>query len=124
LIIKGLDVIENSHLILHQKALDNTATHIMENYNQSIKLEDLAKIACLSVFHFSRLFKHKYGLSPHQFQIQYRIERAKELMIYSQLSLTSIAEKIGYGSVFAFSKSFKQMIGISPRQFIKTFSGM
>jgi AraC-like DNA-binding protein len=94
----------------------------MENYNQNINLEDLSKLSCLSVFYFSRLFKHKYGLPPHQFQIQYRIEKAKHLMFYSKLSLTSISEKVGYGSVFAFSKAFKQIEGVSPRKFIQTFS--
>ncbi|MFD0693152.1 helix-turn-helix domain-containing protein [Paenibacillus sp. GCM10027628] len=53
-----------------------------------------------------------------------RFEKAKELMIYSRLSLTSIAEKIGYSSVFAFSKAFKQSEGVSPRQFMQTFPGV
>ncbi|HEY0827623.1 MAG TPA: AraC family transcriptional regulator [Bacilli bacterium] len=120
LILKGLDAQENSHLTMHQKALESTVIYIMENYNQTIHLNDLSKLACLSIFHFSRLFKHKYGLPPHQFQIQYRIEKAKELMFYSRLSLTSISEKVGYNSVFAFSKAFKQLEGVSPRKFIQT----
>ncbi|MBD0378856.1 helix-turn-helix domain-containing protein [Paenibacillus sedimenti] len=123
LILKGLEANDNAKFNLHQTALENTVTHIMENYNQSISLDDLSKIACLSVYHFSRLFKQKFGVSPHQFQMQYRFEKAKELMIYSQLSLTSIAEKIGYSSVFAFSKAFKQSEGVSPRQFMQTFPG-
>jgi hypothetical protein len=42
-------------------------------------------------------------------------------MICSRLSLTSVAERIGYGSVFAFSKAFKQAEGVSPRQFVRSF---
>ncbi|TFE22864.1 helix-turn-helix domain-containing protein [Cohnella luojiensis] len=122
-LVKGLEAQQNNRLALHQKVLDQTVTHIMDNYSQTVSLEDLSRIACLSVFHFSRLFKEKYGLSPHQFQIRHRIEKAKELMIYSRLSLTSIAEKIGYGSVYAFSKAFKQAEGVSPRRFVRTFSG-
>ncbi|MER8124624.1 helix-turn-helix transcriptional regulator, partial [Acinetobacter baumannii] len=83
----------------------------------------LAKIATLSVFHFSRLFKQRYGITPHQFQLRYRIERAKELMAYTPLSLTAISEKVGYGSLFAFSKAFKQMTGLSPRRFMQTYGG-
>lgn len=124
LILKGLESAASSPFILHQTALENTVTHIIENYGQPISLDDLSKIACLSVYHFSRLFKQKFGLSPHQFQMKYRFEKAKELMIYSQLSLTSIAEKIGYSSVFAFSKAFKQSEGVSPRQFMQTYPGV
>jgi hypothetical protein len=78
-ILKGLDALENSHLMLHQKALEDTVTHIMESYNQNIKLEDLSKIACLSVFHFSRLFKHKYGLSRINFKFNIGSRRQKNL---------------------------------------------
>jgi len=120
---KGLDAKMHTHLTLHQKALEQVVTHIVEHYNETIPLDDLSRIACLSVYHFSRLFKEKYSLSPHQFQIRHRIEKAKELMSYSRLSLTSIAEKIGYGSLYAFSKAFKQAEGVSPRQFVRTFLG-
>jgi len=124
LLLKGLEMNENSPSSLHQDALDNTVTYIMEHYDQAIQLEHLSKIACLSVYHFSRLFKQKFGTSPHQYQMQYRLEKAKEFMIYSRLSLTAIAEKIGYSSVFAFSKAFKLAEGVAPREFMKTFSGI
>lgn len=121
LISKGLEESVHSRSVLHEQALDNAVTHIMEHYHQSVRLEDLSKIACLSVYHFSRLFKQKFGVSPHQYQMRYRIAKAKELMICSRLSLTAIAEKIGYGSVFAFSKAFKQAEGVSPRQFAQSY---
>ncbi|MGM0879825.1 MAG: AraC family transcriptional regulator [Bacillota bacterium] len=124
LIVKGLEASQISGLKVHHKSLDATATLIMERFDQTILLEELSKTATLSVFHYSRLFKQKYGLTPHQFQMRYRIEKAKDLMIYSPLSVTSIAEKVGYGSVYAFSKAFKQIEGISPRKFIQTFTGM
>lgn len=123
LIVKGLEAIETSRLRVHHKSLDAVATLIMDRYNQPLLLEELSKTATLSVFHFSRLFKQKYGLTPHQFQMRYRIEKAKELLIYSPLSVTTIAEKVGYGSVYAFSKAFKQIEGISPRNFIHAFIG-
>lgn len=120
---KGLETLQNPLLSLHEKALEQTVTHIVERYNQTVALEELSKIACLSVFHFSRLFKEKYGLSPHQFQIRRRIEKAKELIVYSRRSLSSIAEEVGYGSVYAFSKAFKQSEGVSPRQYARAYSG-
>lgn len=123
LITKGLQETSSAGISLHNKSLDAVATHIMEHYSDTIRLDELSKMATLSVFHFSRLFKQKYGLTPHQFQMRHRIEKAKELLIYSPLTITSIAEKVGYGSVFAFSKAFKQVEGVSPRNFVLTFTG-
>lgn len=122
-LIKGLEAKQNARLTLHEKALEQTVTHIVDHYNREVNLDELSRIACLSVYHFSRLFKERFGLSPHQFQIRRRIEKAKEYMLYSSRSLTSIAEEVGYGSVYAFSKAFKQAEGVSPRQFIRSFSG-
>lgn len=120
---KGLEVRQNARLTLHEKALEQAVTYMVDHCNESVSLNELSKIACLSVFHFSRLFKEKYGRSPHQFLVHRRIEKAKELMMYGRRSLTSIAEEVGYGSVYAFSKAFKQLEGVSPRQFVRGFFG-
>src|SRR5262249_51598797 len=84
LLIKGLEANQNSNYFLHESAMNNTVTYIMENYNRPISLEQLSKLACLSVYHFSRLFKQRFGQSPHQFVIRYRMDRAKDMMICTQ----------------------------------------
>lgn len=124
LVIKGLKSAGHGQLSLHQAAMERAVTHIMEHYNDIIRLEDLSKTACLSLYHFSRVFKQTYDVSPHQFQIRYRMERAKELMMYSRLSLSAIAEQVGYSSIYAFSKAFKSACGISPKKYMSTHASM
>lgn len=122
LLLKGLKAKENVHLVQHQRAMEQAVTYMMEHFNETVPLETLSKIACLSVFHFSRIFKQTFDLTPHQFQIRYRIEKSKELMMFNRLSLSSIAEKVGYSNVYSFSKAFKQLEGVSPREFLRTYS--
>lgn len=118
LLLKGLKANNNHQPMQHQRALDEVITYMMEHFNEPIALETLSKIACLSVYHFSRIFKQAYGISPHQFQIRYRIDQAKEMLMFQRLSLSSIAEKVGYSNVHSFSKAFKQVEGVSPRHFL------
>jgi AraC-like DNA-binding protein len=101
----------------HEKGVESAAAYLMAHFAEAVSLEELAKLACLSVYHFSRLFKRKYGISPHQYLIRCRVEKAKELMLYSQASLTVVAEQVGYSTLFAFSKAFKQVEGMSPKHF-------
>ncbi|MBB6669623.1 AraC family transcriptional regulator [Cohnella nanjingensis] len=123
-ILKGLEERGDPLLRRHRQALDRAAAYIADHYAADIRLSDLAKQATLSLYHFSRLFKLRYGVSPHRFQMRYRMDRAKELLLYSRLSMSAIAEKIGYANVYAFSKAFKQMENVPPSQYVETRSGM
>jgi AraC family transcriptional regulator len=78
---------------------------------------ELAKQTNTSPFHFMRLFKQTTGISPHQFILQLKIERAKQLINKSQLSLTEIAYELGFTDQAHFSNAFKKIIGVAPRQY-------
>ena len=64
-----------------------------------------------------RLFKQTTGISPHQFILQLKIERAKQLINKTQLSLTEIAYELGFTDQAHFSNAFKKIIGVAPRQY-------
>lgn len=67
--------------------------------------------------YFFELFKQATGLPPIQYMNQFRINRAKDDLIFTNLSVTEIAEKHGFSSVHYFSKLFSQVVGKSPREF-------
>lgn len=101
------------------KRLDDTLSYIIDNYQRKILVSELAKICCLSIHHFERLFKNRYGHSPADYITRYKLAKAKELMNYTRMSLSEIAERIGYSGIHAFSKAFKRIEGISPGSYIK-----
>ncbi|MEM9157897.1 MAG: helix-turn-helix domain-containing protein [Verrucomicrobiota bacterium] len=95
----------------YRKVLDFVAKH----YDSRVAVEDLAKVAGLSPFHFSRLFKRAIGETPHQFLMAYRVERAKELLADKERPMVEIALSCGFSDQAHFSRSFKQSTGKSPR---------
>ncbi|PZP53783.1 MAG: AraC family transcriptional regulator [Agrobacterium fabrum] len=88
--------------------------YIREHCLRSIRLEELAELTNLSQSHFSHAFKASTGVPPHQWQMQARIDRVKELMMRSDMALTDIAIAAGFSDQAHFSRVFRKMVGVSP----------
>ncbi|MGK7887914.1 MAG: helix-turn-helix domain-containing protein [Leptolyngbyaceae cyanobacterium] len=82
-----------------------------------IKLADLARLLGMSPFHFGRMFKQSMGISPHQYVIQQRIERAKHLLKQSDRAIIDIALECGFTSHSHLSKQFRKVVGIAPKHY-------
>lgn len=93
--------------------------YIRSLYHQPIKLDDVARIACLSPNHLLRNYAKIYGKTPHQHISEFRITKAKQLLLNLNLSITEITFELGFHNPVSFSKMFKQYVGISPLQFRK-----
>jgi AraC-like DNA-binding protein len=87
------------------------------SYRERLTLEDGAKQACLSPFHFSRLFARAFGETPHEFVTRLRIETAKRLLLAGNHSVTDICFDVGYESLGSFSTKFRSLTGLSPSAF-------
>jgi AraC family transcriptional regulator len=81
-----------------------------------ISLDDLAAEACLSPFHFSRLFRDATGKSPHRYLTERRIETAKRSLRADGASLAEIALDSGFGSQANFIRAFRKATGMTPGQ--------
>lgn len=90
--------------------------YIARRHGGDILLEDMAREASLSPFHFSRLFKEAMGMSPHQFVMSYRVEQAKAQLADPERAMIDIALACGFGDQAHFSRVFKQFTGLTPRQ--------
>ncbi|TVP58548.1 MAG: helix-turn-helix domain-containing protein [Nodularia sp. (in: Bacteria)] len=91
--------------------------YIDEALDQDLKLAHLAQLAKMSQSHFSRLFKQSMGLSPHQYLLQQRVERAKQLLKHTNQSLVEIALACGFDSHSHFTRQFRQITGITPKAY-------
>jgi len=91
--------------------------YINDHLDQDIKLSDLAQLLGMSQFHFSRLFKQSMGVTPHQYVLQQRVERAKQLLKETKLSVMEIALLCGFSSHSHLGKWFRQHIGMTPKAY-------
>ncbi len=94
---------------------ESIADYLEEHYAEKISLDQIAENMYLSPFYISKIFKSEIGESPIHYLIRVRMEKAKELLEKgSDLSITEIAEQVGYDDVYHFSKLFKKAYGMSP----------
>jgi AraC family transcriptional regulator len=86
-----------------------------------LRLAALAHENRLSISHFARSFKQSFGLSFHRYLVMQRVEKAKELLRYSNRSLAAIALEVGFSDQPAFSRTFGALVGTSPRKWRNQF---
>ncbi|GJM34186.1 MAG: hypothetical protein DHS20C18_31870 [Saprospiraceae bacterium] len=89
---------------------------ILESYAHSLSLEKIAQEAILSPYHFSRLYKKIYGISPYQHILQLRVERAK-VLLKQDFSPTEVAYDLSFSDRRAFAKVFKRYVGCAPSKY-------
>jgi AraC-like DNA-binding protein len=100
-------------------AIRRVAEYLRECYAENVSLKKLADMAGLGVSHFSAAFRHEYGLPPHQFRLQVRIERAKRLL-FSGLSIAEVALQTGFSQQSHFGRHFKRLTGVAPGSCVRS----
>jgi len=97
--------------------LQKSLSFITANYASPITVEDIAAYAGISRSHLYREFQAHLAQSPKEYLTEFRIRRAKQLLRDSELSLTAIANSIGYDNSLYFSKAFHKVTGSSPSEY-------
>jgi AraC family transcriptional regulator len=99
--------------------LKQVQEYINEHLEQDLKLIELAAIVQISPYHFLRLFKQSMGLTPHQYILQLRIQKAKFLLQHSELAIAEIAVRVGFCDQSHLTQYFKRIVGMTPKQFLR-----
>lgn len=96
--------------------LKQAIAFINEHLNENLSLAVLAQELGISQYYFCRLFKQSTGYSPHQYLIQQRVERAKELLSQRKLTIAEIAETVGFYDQSRLTRYLKRLTGLTPKQ--------
>jgi AraC family transcriptional regulator len=93
------------------------AAHIEEHVAEQVPLATLAQLARLSPYHFSRAFKQSFGVPPHRYHTNRRIERAKAMLQERTRSVTDIGLALGFSETSSFTAAFRKTTGLTPSRF-------
>ncbi|MEM6450416.1 MAG: AraC family transcriptional regulator [Cyanobacteria bacterium P01_D01_bin.105] len=109
---------------LERQRLGQVIDYVEAYLTEDLSLNDLALIAGISKFHFSRLFKQAFGTTPHRYLMKRRVERAarvlkQEVLGKDSLTLAQIAHQFGFADQSHFTRIFKREKGVTPKQFLQ-----
>lgn len=104
---------------LSKQNLKQVVDYVNEHLDQNLSLAELAAVVQLSSYYFAHLFKQSTGISPHQYHIRCRIERAKQLLLRGDLTLVEVALAVGFASQGHLNYHFKRLVGITPKTFLR-----
>jgi AraC family transcriptional regulator len=105
---------------LEPRRLQRVLSYIEARLGETISLEDLAGEACLSPFHFARLFHRAMGQPPHRYVVERRVAAAQERLRTRRASMAEVALDIGFGTQANFSRVFRKLTGLTPREYRDT----
>lgn len=110
-------VVENG---LSKRKLQQVTDYIHAHLEQDLTLAELAAVVHTSPSYFSSLFKQSMSLAPHQYVIQCRVEKAKQLLLRGEMSIAEIAQILGFSHQSHLNRHFKRLVGVTPKAFLKS----
>ena len=103
--------------LLRAQAIERVIAAMQQHLDEPLSLDELAEVAVLSRYHFSRVFHNVTGLPPVQFLATLRLAEAKRLLLTSSLNVADVCFRVGYNSLGSFTVRFSRSVGVSPGRF-------
>ena len=112
-----LDILNDNSNHSNAVAIKLAKQYIINNFNKNITLKDVADEVFLSQNYLSELFKKEIGEGFHDFLSNYRIKKAKEILLTTNLKIYEVAQNVGYNDSITFGRAFKKIEGTTPNNF-------
>jgi AraC family transcriptional regulator len=113
---EAAQIITPQNTNLTHTQLQQAIEYIHTNLDRDLSLSQIASVINISPTYFASLFKRATGISPHQYVIQQRVERAKLLLSKTDSAIADIALQVGFSSQSHLTQQFKRLTGVTPRQ--------
>jgi len=120
--IKKIPAVKKSTKVEVYKRIYMAKDYLDENFSAEIKIEDAAKEAFMSLFHFIRLFKNIFDETPYQYITRKRIDKAFDLILRTNMPITEVCFEVGFNSLSSFSWLLKQKYGMSPETMRESYN--
>jgi RpiB/LacA/LacB family sugar-phosphate isomerase len=108
---------------LPPRRLQRVFSHIRENVARDLSVTELAQVVGMSQYYFSKLYKMSTGITPHQYVMRQRVERAQEYLRESRTPLAEIATQVGFETQSHFTSVFRRLVGATPKHYREMHQG-
>ena len=113
-IIEEADIPEETDRLSEDAYVDMAIEEIMNHYDHPVKVAGIARKIGINRSYLSSIFKKQTGMSPQQFLISHRLEKAAQMLSQTSMAIRTISAAVGYADPLTFSKAFRQKYGMSP----------
>ncbi|MGL4620504.1 AraC family transcriptional regulator [Chroococcidiopsis sp.] len=113
---KSARIVTSQNKSLTHVQLQQAIDYIHAHLDRELSLAEIAQLINISPPYFANLFKRAMGISPHQYVIQQRVERAKLMLSKTDLAIADIALQVGFSSQSHLTQQFKRFTGMTPKQ--------
>lgn len=102
-----------------KEKINRAVEYLEEFYDRQYSLEEVARVANLSPYHFIKVFKTHTGKTPYEYLVGLKIEKARKLLSIGDRTITEVCFTCGFSNTSHFTKTFKKMVGVSPSVYRK-----
>ena len=99
-----------------EKLAEQIRNFLENNLRRQVRMEELSRLFHMDASYLGRIFREKYQISPMKYHQMLRLNKSREMLIYTNATITDVAQRMGFKTVYDFSRAFKRQEGISPAQ--------
>lgn len=106
---------------VQETIINTTLKYIAKNYKNDLDIDTICSEVSFSKYYFCKIFKEHMGVTIHQYVNEFRVEKSKDLLTYSKLSINAIATSVGFKSTLTYSRCFERSMHMTPTEYRKYF---